>query len=588
MPVVRPRLPTAEGHLFSPTAGVCRVFPSGIALGVKAKHLARYTDIGRLLLKHGRIIGARPGGLASETGEATSEDAEALAAALEAMGPTYIKLGQLLSTRADFLPTVYIKALTRLQDHVEPVSFEDVERVVTTELGMRMSRGFSDFSARPAAAASLGQVHRAVLRDGRVVAVKVQRPDIRGRIVEDMEVIEELATFVDDHTEVGRRYGLAAMVEEFRVALMDELDYRTEAGNLVAIGGNLANYRRLVVPKPVRDYSTSRVLTMDWISGRNLATLGPLGRLELDGHDLAGDLFRAYLDQILIDGLFHADPHPGNVLLTDDGRLALIDMGMVARVAPDTQDALVKLLLAVSGGRGGDAADVMVGLGEKRAGFDAAVFRRRVDALVSRNKNVAVRDVQAGNVLGEILQAAGESGLRPPSELTMMGKALLNLDEVARILDPTFEPNPTIETHAGELMRKKMLQSASPTNMMAAAIDAKEFAEKLPGRINKVMDALAEGELTLNVQGIDEKELMRGVQKLANRLTTGMVVAALVIGAALIMRIDVRPKLFGYPAIAIVLFAMAATAAAWLLVSIALSDLPQHHRGDSSAGSRRR
>jgi predicted unusual protein kinase regulating ubiquinone biosynthesis (AarF/ABC1/UbiB family) len=317
---------------------------------------------------------------------------------------------------------------------------------------------------------------------------------------------------------------------------------------------------------------------MDWVTGRNLAALGPLARLELDGHDLAVDLFRAYLDQILYDGFFHADPHPGNVLLTDDGRLALIDMGMVAHVAPHTQDALIKLLLAVSGGRGADAAEVMVALGEPTAAFDRDAFRRRVEELVSRNLMASVGEVQAGDLLGQVLQAAGDSGLRPPSELTMMAKALLNLDEVARILDPTFEPNPTIEQHAGELMRKKMLQSASPGNLMAAAIDAKEFAEKLPGRINKVMDALAEGQLTLNVQGIDEKELMRGVQKLANRLTTGLVVAALVIGAALIMRVDARPKLFGYPAIAIVLFSIAAAAAGWLLVSIALSDLPQTRR----------
>jgi predicted unusual protein kinase regulating ubiquinone biosynthesis (AarF/ABC1/UbiB family) len=317
---------------------------------------------------------------------------------------------------------------------------------------------------------------------------------------------------------------------------------------------------------------------MDWVSGRNLAALGSLGRLEVDGHDLAGDLFRAYLDQILLDGFFHADPHPGNVLLTDAGDLALIDLGMVARVAPHTQDALIKLLLAVSAGRGSDAAEVMVALGEATAGFDRDGFYRRVEELVSRNLTATVGEVQAGDLLGQVLQAAGDSGLRPPSELTMMAKALLNLDEVARILDPTFEPNPTIEQHAGELMRKKMLQSAAPGNLMAAAIDAKEFAEKLPGRVNKVMDALAEGQLTLNVQGIDEKELMRGVQKLANRLTTGLVVAALVVGAALIMRVDAKPKLFGYPAVAIVLFGIAAAAAGWLLVSIALSDLPQHRR----------
>jgi len=458
------------------------------------------------------------------------------------------------------------------------VPFEDIDRVVSAELGVRMSRAFSEFSARPAAAASLGQVHRASLRDGRAVAVKVQRPDIRGRIVEDMDVLDELATFIDRHTEVGRRYEFAAMVEEFRISLMAELDYRTEASNLVTLHENLLHYDTIVVPLPVADYSTGRVLTMDWVAGHNLATLGPVGRLELDGAKLASDLFRAYLDQILVDGFFHADPHPGNVLLTHDGRLALIDVGMVGRVDPRTQDALIKLLLAISSGRGDDAAEVMIDLGEKLDRFDRDAFRRRVAHIVGRNLNVTVADVQAGAVLGEVLQAAGEADLRPPSELTMMGKALLNLDEVARLLDPTFEPNSTIEQHAHELLRKKMLQSASPGNVIAAAMDAKEFAEKLPGRVNKVMDALAEGQLTLNVQGIDEKELMRGVQKLANRLTTGLVVAALVVGAALIMRIDATPKLFGYPAVAIVLFGLAATAAGWLLISIALSDLPQHRR----------
>ncbi len=548
---------------------------------MKAKHLARYSEIGRLIVKHGR---AR---LSSEdplldvdvpVDDAVRADAEQLASDLEGMGPTFVKLGQLLSTRADVLPPMYLTALRRLQDNVESVPFEDIELVVTTELGVRLSRAFSEFDEHPVAAASLGQVHRAVLRDGRPVAVKVQRPDIRGRIVDDMEVIDELASFVDDHTKLGRKYGFAPMVEEFRVSLMAELDYRAEAGNLAVIRDNLVDYKRLVVPRPVPDYTTSRVLTMDWVSGRNLAKLGPLARMELDGHELAVELFAAYLDQILVDGFFHADPHPGNVLLTDDGDLALIDMGMVAHVAPHAQDALIKLLLAVSGGRGADAAAVMITLGEATNGFDRDAFQRRIELLVSQNLTATVGDVQAGDLLGQVLQAAGDSGLRPPSELTMMAKALLNLDEVARILDPSFEPNPTIEAHAGKLMRKKMLQAASPGNIMAAAIDAKEFAEMLPRRINKVMDALAEGQLTLNVQGIDEKELMRGVQKLANRLTTGMVVAALVIGAALIMRIDARPEIFGYPAVAIVLFSIAAAAAGWLLVSIALSDLPQHRR----------
>jgi ubiquinone biosynthesis protein len=554
-----------------------------VGLSLKPRHLSRYGDIARLLLKHGRMDLVRHAGLedaldadADVDEVATTADADELAADLEAMGPTFIKLGQLLSTRADLLPPAYLRSLSRLQDRVEPFSFADVERVVTEELGVRISNAFAEFAGVPVASASLGQVHRARLRDGRQVAVKVQRPGIRERILEDMDVIDDLAEFVDHHT--GDRYGFAEMAREFRRSILAELDYRQEARNLRAIGTNLTRYQRIVVPQPVDDYTSRRVLTMDWIAGRNVSSLGPLAQIEIDGHALADELFRAYLDQILVDGLFHADPHPGNVLVTDDGRLGLVDLGMVARVAPETQDALIKLLLAVSNGRGRDAAEAMIDLGERRPDFDREAFRRRVTDLVSRNQDVALGEVQAGALIGEVLAAAGESGLKPPSELTMLGKALLNLDEVARILDPTFEPNEAIQEHSSDLMRRKLLRSASPGNVMAAAMDAKEFAERLPGRVNKVMDALAEGQLTLNVQGIDEKELMRGIQKLANRVTTGIVVAALVIGAALLMRIDTSSKLFGYPALAIVLFLIAAAAAGILLVTIVVSDLPQQRR----------
>jgi predicted unusual protein kinase regulating ubiquinone biosynthesis (AarF/ABC1/UbiB family) len=550
-------------------------------VALKPHHLVRYKEIGLLLAKHVRAGIAQQSAVAGAdvmVPDEAADDAKKLAGELEAMGPTFIKLGQVLSTRSDLLPPVYLDALRRLQDDVEPFSFADVERIVTTELGVRLSKAFARFDDKPLAAASLGQVHRAELRDGRPVAVKVQRPDIRARIVDDMDAIESIAEFADAHTEAGRRFGFSDMVGEFRQSLMAELDYRQEANNLQVLGRNLARHTRIVVPQPVPDYSTGVVLTMEYVAGRNVGSLGPLARLEIDGRPLAEDLFSAYLDQILVDGFFHADPHPGNVLLTDDGRLALLDLGMVARVAPDMQDHLVKLLLAVSEGKGKDAADVAIAIGQKLEDYDRERFTRQVADLVGRSQNLDIGDFQAGAMVGQLTRLSGECGLRLPPELTMLGKTLLNLDEVARVLDPTFDPNAAIRREGAELMQRKLLRSVTPGNVMAAAMEAKEFAERLPGRVNKVMDALAEGELKLRVQGIDEKELMRGIQKLANRLTTGMVVAALVIGAALIMRIPTSVKLFGYPALAIVLFLVAASAAAGLLVSIQLSDLPQRKR----------
>ena len=553
-----------------------------MALSLKAHHLARYKDIAALLVKHGRADGVRDFDPSDPTAEAgaTEEDAQKLVSDLEAMGPTYIKLGQLLSTRADLLPPVYLEALTRLQDDVEPVPFETIEDTVTTEIGARISKAFQSFDSTPLASASLGQVHRAVLRDGRPVAVKVQRPGVRKQVIDDMEVIEELAAFVDDHTKLGRSYGFGGMVEEFRRSIMAELDYRVEAANLRLLGGHLAKYDRIVVPQPVDDYTTTTVLTMDLIDGRNVGSLGPLARQDIDGAALAKQLFDAYLDQILIDGFVHADPHPGNVLLTSDGRLALIDLGMVARIGPELQDALVRLLLALSEGNGNEVAVVMAGLGEKRDTWDAPRFEREIVALVQQHQSVTVGNLEAGRMVGELAAIAGDCGLRPPAELTMLGKALLNLDQVANCLDSDFDPNAAIQNHVGDIMRHKMLQSASPANLLSAAMDAKEFAEKLPGRVNKVMDALAEGQMTLNIQGIDEKELMRGIQKVGNRVVTGLVIAALIVGAAMLMRIDTKSKLFGYPAIAIVCFFAAALAGVFLVIDSVIHDLPPRRRKD--------
>jgi ubiquinone biosynthesis protein len=551
-----------------------------MALSLKVHHLARYKDIAALLVKHGRADGIKdfapegPDGAAP----ATNDDARKLVDELESMGPTFIKLGQLLSTRADLLPQVYLDALARLQDDVEPVPFDVIEETVATEIGARISKAFQSFESTPTASASLGQVHRAVLRDGRPVAVKVQRPGVRKQVVDDMEVIQELAEFVDLHSELGRSYGFGGMVEEFRRSIMAELDYRREAANLRLLGSNLAAFDLIVVPQPIDDYTTSLVLTMELVEGRNVGSLGPLARQDFDGSALVAQLFDCYLDQILVDGFVHADPHPGNVLLTSDGRLALIDLGMVARVSPQLQDALVRLLLALSEGHGSEVATVMAGLGEKRDGWDAARFEREVIALVQQNQTVVAGQLESGRVVGELARIAGECRLRPPAELTMLSKALLNLDQVANKLDPDFDPNAAVREHVGEIMRRKMLQSASPANLLAAAMDAKEFVEKLPGRVNKVMDALAEGQLTLNIQGIDEKELMRGVQKLANRVTTGLIIAALIIGAAMLMRIDTKSKLFGYPSVAIVCFLAAALAGVWLILTSVMHDLPQRRR----------
>ena len=550
-----------------------------MTLSLRPTHLKRYKDIAVLLVKYGSgdlarrldLEGDLPAAAEGAERPATAR-AEELAGDLERLGPTFVKVGQLLSTRADLLPVAYLEALARLQDDVEPFSFAEVERIVSEELEVRISKAFADFEATPLAAASLGQVHRATLRDGRTVAVKVQRPGIREQIVEDLESFAEIAGVLDRHSEAGKLYQFERMVEEFRKSLLRELDYRQEAQNLLALRENLSEFPRIVVPGPVEDYTTSRVLTMEFVFGQKITALSPLSRMEFDGAVLADELHSAYLKQILIDGFFHADPHPGNVFLTDDKRLALLDLGMVGRISPNMQEDLLKLLLAISDGRGDEAADRAAEIGEKLDTFDEAEFRRQVSELVGLYQNATVEHIQIGKVVMEVSRVAGTSGIRLPPELTMLGKTLLHLDEIGRALDPEFDPNASVRRNAAELLQKRMRKSASPSNLYASLLEAKDFFEKLPGRVNKVLDILSNNELRLNVDAIDERLLIDGLHKIANRIALGLVLAALIVGAAVLMQVPTRFQLFGYPGLAILLFLAAALGGVALVVSIVMTD----------------
>ena len=549
---------------------------------LRASHAQRYAELGRLLLKH-RSVALQESSeidpdLDPEPDPSQQEDAEHLAAELVKMGPTFIKLGQLLSTRSDFLPPAYLQALSQLRDDVTPIPADEAIKVVEEELGVKVSKAFRSFARRPIGAASLGQVHKAALRDGRPVAVKVQRPGIRAQAVEDMEVIGELAAFIEEHSESASRFGFAGMVEEFRRSLMDELDYRREATNLKLLGEQLDGFRRIVVPQPVDDYTTTRVLTMSFVQGKSIDSIGPLARTELDCPALGEELIGAYLDQVLVHGFFHADPHPGNVLLTDDGRLALIDFGMVARLSPQVQEQLLRLLLAIANRDGGDASDALEHLGARLDGYDPDRLRDRVSDLVLRYGSLSVSEMAAGRLLGELATESSRAGLRPRSELTMLARALLNLDQVARTLDPAIEVDQVVQAHAARVMRRRMLEAASPTNVMRSALEATAFAEALPRRMNKVLESLAEGRLTLNLDGLDENAIMRGAQKMANRLATGVVIAAFVVAAGLFSSARTGTTLLGYPVLTVVFLVLALLAAVWLAVGIVRGDLPQRGR----------
>jgi len=549
-----------------------------VNLSLRPEHLKRYKDFARLLFKYGRRDLVTRAGLNEllpqevEDDEARIPEARELARDVEKLGPTYIKLAQLLSTRPDIIPPVYADALARLQDEVEAFSYAEVEKILTDELGVRLSKAFETIEPEPVAAASIAQVHYARLRDGRAVALKIQRPGIREQVLDDLEALGEVAAFLDEHTEVGRRFGLALLFEEFRKSMLRELDFRQEALHLVTIGNNLKEIREIVIPQPVMTYSTSRVLTMEFIPGVKITKLSPLARLELDGERLADALFRAYLKQMLRDGLFHADPHPGNVFLIGQ-RIALIDLGMVARVRPALQDRLLQLLLSVSDNRPDEAVKVLLLVAEQREGADTAGFRRGVADILGQHQEVAMQRPQVGRAVLMLLKVAADHGIRLPPELAMIGKTLLNLDEIGLTLAPRFDANAAIRRHAADITQEQIVRDFSLGSFFSTAVELKNFVQHLPGRINRILDRLADNEFAVKVNAIDETRLMEGMQKVANRIATGLVLAALIVGAALLMRVETSFRLFGYPGIAILLFLAAAIGGLGLVFTIMVNDI---------------
>ena len=555
-------------------------------VSLKPERLKRYKDVTLLLVKYGRSDLVKQAGLEEhlelsehELSE-TKPKAEELAADLEKLGPTFIKLGQLLSTRADLLPTPYLEALTRLQDQIEPFAYEEVDRIVSGELGVRLSKAFADFDTQPLAAASLAQVHRAQMRDGREVVVKVQRPNIREQIVEDLEALGQIAEFLDSHTELGKRYDFANMLNGLRNSLLRELDFKLEANNLIAFGENLREFDRLIIPEPIEDFCTSRVLTMDYIQGKKITELSPLRLMEIDGPGLARELFRAYLKQILLDGFLHADPHPGNMLLTDDDQIALLDLGMVTRLLPGFRDNVLRLLLAISEGRGEEAAEVTIRMGEPKPRFDRPDFTRRIAELVAENSDASLSRLNSGQVVLEITRISADCWFRLPSEFTMVAKALLNLDRSVFTLDPSFEPTAIIRQRAMEILQRNLMQSISPNNLIGGVVEVKEFVEKLPGRVNKILDTIGNNEFKIDVNAIDEKIVLEGLQKVANRISLGLILAALIVGASMLMRVETSFKILGYPGFAMIFFLLAAIAGGALVVTIVMTDVKARKKSD--------
>ncbi|HKW11628.1 MAG TPA: AarF/UbiB family protein [Gemmatimonadaceae bacterium] len=543
-------------------------------------------------------------------GTPSPEKAAAFRKRLVELGPAYVKLGQVLSTRPDLLPEEYIAELERLQDDVGPIPTDDVRATIEAELGARISKLFEEFSDDPIGSASLGQVHAATLRDGRDVVVKVQRPHIREQLADDIEYFREFASFLNAHTEIGARVDMLGIIHQLERALVDELDYRIEARNAAAFRRSLAEFPRILIPRVVEGFTTQKVLTTERINGVKIGEISPLTRLDHDFHPVADELTRAYLKQITIDGHFHADPHPGNVfvVLADrenpltpseakaidrrhvprraatplarmeaqaqrdaapepddiDVRLALIDFGMTARLSAALRDQIIRLLLDLSDNRGDDVAATLIEVGDPIPTFDTAKYSRDIASLMARHYDLAIGDVETGAVLYELINISFQRGLRLPAELTLLAKALFNLDAVTRALDPSYNPISTIREFGNQIAEEKARRELNPRKLLQLVMHGGDFLFALPHRLDLITQRVAAGDFAMRVEVPQLTVLLNGLQKVANRIFSGLVLAAIIIASA--MLITTRKTLGTWG------FIVAGAVSAWMVIAIWLGD----------------
>ncbi|HEX8616425.1 MAG TPA: AarF/UbiB family protein, partial [Thermoanaerobaculia bacterium] len=355
-----------------------------------------------------------------------------------------------------------------------------------------------------------------------------------------------------------------------------ELNYQQEARNADTLRKNLAQFTQLYIPQVVADYTSPRVLTTELVRGRKVSKLTPLALIEGDYAELAAVLTRAYLTQICVDGVWHSDPHPGNVFIRedDDGQpqIVLLDFGMVSRISQEFQDEVIKLLLAISSNRGGEVADTCVRMCEAQERFDSTKFTREISTLVAAVHDASAKDINTGQLIFTVIGIANNNELKAPAELTMLAKTLLHLDSITKTLDPDYDPQQVIRDYAEQLMSQKLAQKFNPRNFYPALLDLNQLALDLPHRAREIVDLTAAGRLTFGIKLSQAEEFLAGIHKIANRITVGVVIAALLISSSLMMRVPSRMTLYGYPVLAVFGYILASIAAFYLIISTIVQD----------------
>ena len=541
------------------------------------RHFKRYREIANVLSRHGLGYLLETTGLDNlfrlpwqkrEPQGPPSSIAQRIRMVLEELGPAFIKLGQVLSTRPDLLPAVYITELELLQDQVPPLSFPEIKASIEAELHQSLEQLFASFDTTPLASASIGQVHQARLTGGEHIVVKVQRPGSSRKVQTDLEILQDFARIVTTRTEWGKLYQLQDLVSEFAQTIREELNYTFEAHNAERLRRNFLNDPQVRIPKVYWNYTTPRILVLEYCAGVKITAINELGEREIETRTVVHRLARAFFKQLLIDGFFHADLHPGNLAVTDDGAILFMDFGVMGRLDEDLRQKLGAMLLAVIRRNADGILRLLVAIGSVSPKVNRRKLRRELARLMDRYATLPLQEVKIGLIFRELLDLSFTYQIRIPRELILVVRCLVLLESLIERLDPRSNLMELAQPFAGQLLREKLEPARLAKTALAYLEELSSITLELPKRLNNICESLEAGELKIKLEHQNLGLFITRLNLMGNRLSFSLIVAAIIIGSSLIALKKTPQSFFGKFPVAEAGFLVAVLMGIWLLISI--------------------
>ncbi len=487
---------------------------------------------------------------------------------LEELGPTYVKLGQILSMRPDLIPIEYANEFEKLQDTVQPFDFEDLESLIRKELGAPIDEIFREFGHEPIAAASIGQVHRAKFHDGKDVVVKVQRPGIKTIIEADLDIIYSIARFAEEHIHDVKLYSPVAIIDEFSRSIHAELDYTWEARNIDRFSNNFKDDPHIYIPEVYWDFSSERILTLEYIKGIKGNDFKKIDELGLDRNQIATYGAKAFIKQVFEYGFFHADVHPGNVFIMDDGKIALIDFGMVGHLSNDIQDALIDGLIATSKGDVGQYVEILRDLDVITEEVNITALTADLEYLLDKYYGRSLKQLDAPAMTVEMISLLRKHQVKVPASIALLSKGVVTISGFGTQMDPDFNITVLVEPYA-----KKMMSDRLRPRKLAASISKDIWKltrtlHKVPTQVSHILSSAEKGYVNVKFEQHGLDRIVKEMDTASNRLSFSLIISAIIVGSSLIIQTGMEPHIWGMPVLGLFGFLIAGFFGMGLVVHI--------------------